>query len=406
MANRFLNGLLVTAPTGVSNGAGRTWNKVFYEMVSKVWGATIKDSSGTGWTSYISSANTLGASVSGSPWLFDATADGFTFTSSHKGCYLTLTNFTVPARNGVYRVLSPDPSNSNRAIIDQLYSVHDAGIPHGPDTTINWDLWAPDTSDTPASGDWFVYTGVGDTRAAPYNFDVHVSVQSSTYSYFPEWTVGPLGDWNAGTHVWDSSSNFTRGFINTDGLSAVDECAMFGVGDDDHLAIHTRMMDNNRSSHFTYLGELNPDYIEAEDPTPIILIQGDNRSADYDNCIGFNLSTANSIYNGGRGLSSDGTTEQVYYLPFFNVVAGTSDGVFRGISRVHSATTGRTCTQGLRVECRTPGDWEIRGRLKGVYAANQDIARGTPFGENAEFLHTFASITLDWGGSGCHELRL
>jgi hypothetical protein len=317
----------------------------------------------------------------------------------------------VTSRNGIYRILSADPTNSNRAIIDQLYSVHDAGIPHGPDTAINWDLWAPDTSDTPAQDDWFVYTGEGIERAAPYYYDVHAKVQSSALSYFPlsyfpEWTVGPLGDWNAGSHAWDSSSNFTRGFVSSDGLSAVDECAMFGVGDKDNLAIHTRMMDNNRSSHLTYLGEIDPFYLEADDARPIILIQGDNRSADYDNVLGYNLNTGNYIYNGGRGLAKGGE-EQTYYLPFFHVVAGTTTSITRGITRVHSATTGRTCTIDLVVECRTAGLWERRGRLKKVEIANQDLVRGMPFGENTECLHTFGGITLvGWHGSGCHELRL
>jgi hypothetical protein len=220
--------------------------------------------------------------------------------------------------------------------------------------------------------------------------------------------VDTNGTWNAAGDDWTGSTHHfgPRGFASSDGLSSVDECAVFAVGDTDNVAIHTRVLDNNLSSHFTYLGEITPNYTSGEDPNPVIILDGDNRAADLEACLGYGLNAGNTIYNGGRGLNASNDGELTYYLPFFHVVATSSVHVLQGYQRIHSAKTGRIYTQDLSVECRTASNWERRGKLKKVYIANQDIPRGYVFGDNSEFLHTFAGIVIDWNTSGVHELRL
>ena len=176
MADRFQNGLLLTAITGAQGG--RTFQRWLVEFATQICGWTLTDQdTGTRYN------NTKGTgvnanSVAGQPQQLDITRDAYNFAVGvDEGRYLTVTG--MPAgfedRNGIYRI--GEVVSAKIVNLEIRFSVHDAGIPH-PSGAMTWRLWSNDASDVPAYAgtDYAVIQGTGNQGGA-YNFDVRISVR-------------------------------------------------------------------------------------------------------------------------------------------------------------------------------------------------------------------------------------
>jgi len=405
MSHVYQNGLLLTSPASQANG--RTWSKWFYMTLTECLGLTVVDKDTNGRWDSTKGSGSSGATVTSYPANFDITGDGYNFTTADEGRYITISGFTGEfSRNATYRILKY--VSSKVVILDILRSCHSEGLPP-TFTGLTWKLWAADTTDCPDAGDWFVYPGTG-LQAGGFTFHVKVTVGiSGTYTcYFPQFEVGPYGDWNPGTDAWGSARHIDYGFINKDNsIYQVDESFVIASMSEDCLTVMTRTLDNYKSWHVTYIGEIDV-ADDVTDTRPVVIIQGSNGDGDLDNIIGYGLDSSNTdIYKGARWLSADDDTLTVTgYLCTYQVRPEADESMVSGQHRSKSSLTGNNYDGFFTLECR---DWATNGELRGVTRilgmSNDGNMRGIRMLEGSR-LHVFGGLSLAWHNSNISDPRI
>lgn len=426
----YQSGLVLSSPSGATESTGRTFTKWLYQIL-KASGWTLIDSSGTAWTSYQGSG-TAGKTVLDQAARFDTTDDAsYTFTSSDVGRYITITGFTglYENRNGTYRIL--DVLSDYVIILDIQRGVHDAGVPNNPIvTSLSWEVWAADTTDCPATDDWFVVEGTGTERAAPYSFHLHVRVTDQTndagytgwLSCFPSFRISPYADWNAVSHDWDSEKVTSERAIGTGATitncQRVDQVLVFACVDTDNFAVAIREIDSDEPTTWNYLniGEFEPIFAEALDPCPVMVLAGTQGRFRQDGgvlgcALGYGIDSGSSFYKGIRQLKWPEETSTIWgYLhvtDFYPSIAteGYETNNFGGAHRFKDPVTDRIPHPKIPFgDIANYGGGEYRGFLKKMRWSSythQDIVYGT----NSEFFAIGTGIVLDWHGATIHNPR-
>jgi len=394
MADRFVNGLKLTAPAAAQ--CGRTFSRWLVEWLTQVCGWTVVDEVSGNWTNVIASG-AAGESVSSLPNQFDI-GSGYSFTSADIGRYLTITGFSgrFVSRNGIYYIRKIISSTVVELAVEE--SVHEDGFPAGL-TGLSWRLWSSEASYVPTAADVIVLGGTG-TTGSGYAFHLHINVRSSN-SYFPELRISPFASWNAGTHSWDDLRYTSALGIDNwnNSLNTTDVCRVWCVGDSDRAVIMIRIEDNYYAWHFLYLGEIDAFAGVSQDPKPCVLWEGSNRGqstpgADNITLIGYG---ADSNINGrGLWLADDDLTSVAGYLSFPHSPYS-SDGNWIAENYRRFGMRSRTnYLFPMICECRTSGNMEFRGTLRRVWVSGRNHLRETPFGDNSEYLHVIGGISIPW----------
>jgi len=423
----YQNGLPLVTPDGVADSTGRTYSKWLYQTL-RVSGWTIVDSSGTAWTSY-KGVGVAGKTVLNEPSQFDTSVDAsYVFTSADVGRYITIYGFIAPYThiNGTWRILKV---LSDYVIeLDILRGVHDSGLPNSPIVTgLTWEFWAADATDCPATNDRIVARGEGITRAAPYNFDVHIRVTAigsdagATYnSCFPAYIVGPYGNWNAGSHDWDDSRHTSERASGGSGfLREVDEALIFCCVDTDSFAVVIREVNSYENTAWNYVnvGEFTPIFPEALDPKPVAVWTGSNywrtdggRDAS---ALGYGLDTGGQLYNGVRYLKWPDEVDTVtgyVYLDAIRAYFGTygyATPVIGGAHRLKDPVSDRIYYQKLVIGTleNSSGAGEYRGsikKMKYISHTYHQLVHGT----NSAELALGTGITMKWHGATIHNTNI
>lgn len=401
----FQNGLSLDAPASQANG--RTWCKWFYMTITQCLGLTIVDKDTNGRWDSTKGSGVNGATVTDEESQFNTTGDGYTFTSADEGRYITISGFTgdYADRNATYRILKV--ISSSLIELDILRSCNSEGLPPTY-TGLTWKLWAADTTDCPDAADWFVYEGTA-LQGGGFNFHVKVTVgvSGTNTCYFPQFEVGPYGDWNGTSHVWGSSRHIDYGFINKDNsIYQVDGSIVIASMAADCIVIFTRTLDNYKSWHLTYIGEIDV-ADDVTDTNPVVMIQGSNGDGDPDDIIGYGLDSANTdIYKGARWLSaSDDTATVTGYFCFHNVRPDADESMVSGQHRAKSSLSGGNYDGGITLECRDfATNGELRGVTRNLGMSNNDNRRCSRI-EGGDRLHVFGGLSIDWHNSDVPDPR-
>jgi hypothetical protein len=393
MADRFVNGLKLTAPASAQ--CGRTFSRWLVEWLTQVCGWTVVDEVSGNWTNVIASG-AAGESVSSLPNQFDI-GSGYSFTSADIGRYLTITGFSgrFASRNGIYYIRRIISSTAVELAMEE--SVHEDGFPPGI-PGLSWRLWSSEASYVPTAADVIVLGGTG-TTGSGYTFHLHINVRS-TNSYFPEFRISPFGSWSAGSHSWsDLRYTSALGIDNwNNSLISTDVCRVWAVGDSDRAVIMIRTEDNYYAWHMIYLGEIDS-FFPTDDPKPCILWAGSNRgqttpAADNITLVGYG---ADSNINGrGLWLSYDELTSVTGYLAFpHSPYSSDGNWVSEEYRRFGQGSRSNFLLP-LACECRTSGFMEIRGLLRRFWVTGRNHLRETPFGEYSAYLHVIGGLTFPW----------
>lgn len=397
MADKFVNGLYLTAPT--SSQCGRTFSRWFVEWLTQVCGWTVIDNVSGNWTNYVGQG-TAGATVTSYPQRFSITTDSYTFTSSDIGSYLTITGFVDRwlGRNGIYRIVGV--ISSKIVEIDIARGVHEDGLPSDI-TGLTWKLWKADASYVPTSTNVIVLGGTG-TYGGGYTFHLHITVRA-TNSYFPEFRMSPFASWNAGTHSWSNSKytsavgidNWNNSLLNTDSIR------IWASADSDRVALMVRVEDDQYAWHFVYAGEIDvlDGYIDTK---PCVLWSGSNRgnaTVGDDNATLFGYGADSSMYSGGRWLAADELTTVTGYGMIAHISPSSDVNWISDSQRRFSEFSRERYRQPIICESRTTGQMELRGTLRRVWITARDEARLIPYGYNGEFLHILGGVSIPWNNS-------
>ena len=400
MADRFANGLKLTAP--VAAQCGRTFCRWLVEWLTRLCGWTIVDAVSGNWSNVVGSG-TSGASVTSYPNRLNITGDAYSFDAVNDvGAYVTLTGFTgrYITRNGIYRIRQI--ISAKVAELEVERSVHEDGFPAGL-TGLSWRLWRPTAAYVPDSANVIVLGGTGSTGAgAPYTFHLHITCRA-TNSYFPEFRMAPFASWNASTHAWnDSKYTAAQGIDDwSSSLTSVDVVRVWGAGDADRAIMAMRVEDNSYAWHMIYLGEIDVKDAAA-DPKPCVTWIGcnpGNGTPGGDNSLWFGYGSSSTMNAGGRWLAYDDLTTVTGYAMLAHVPPSDNYNWISETYRWWSERTRARYRQPIICECRTTGFMELRGNLRRVWVTNRDTTRLEALGVNGDYLHLRGGLVIPWCNS-------
>jgi len=400
MADKYANGLLLTAPT--ASQCGRTFARWLVEWLTQICGWTLHDAYvGTAWSNVVSSG-TDGAEdpteTTYQKWLFKSVSA--VFSSSDVGAYLTITGFSKAEWNGIYRINQVVSATTVK--LDIWDSVHHRGILPGA-TGLTWRLWRPTNTYCPVANDIAVVKGTGTTSGGPsgYSFHTHIKVRSSN-SYFPELIMSPFASWVVSTGWSDAKRTTALGIDNwSNSLINVDNCRVWAAADKDRAVIFIRPEDDYYSYHFLYIGEINT-YHTAEDPKPCILWEGSNAGSttpggDAVTLIG---TGASSNLNGrGYWLGYDDLTTVAGNMTFMHCSPAADLHWMAEWRRQFSMYNKDNYLLDAVCESKTTGHMELRGALRRTWITGRDNPRLNVFGANGEYVHVIGGLTMPWHGS-------
>lgn len=401
MADFFQNGLLLTAPASAQ--CGRTFSRWLYEWTTKVIGMSVVDAQAAEWEAYVHQeiAPGTGFSIVGEPAQFDIGTSTYDFDSTNDvGAYLTITGFTDPTLNGIYRILKV--LSTKRVELDIKFSVLDSGLPED-ELDLEWSLWRPDTTHCPAASSVAVLGGTGTTVPGDYTYHIYMNVRSSN-SYFPEFSIAPYDtSWNPTTHTWDDAKHTAnRGIDNwNNSVINVDNCRVWAAGDKDRVVIMLRMEDNYYAWHFVYLGEMDASF-PVTDTRPVLVWAGSNRGnatpgQDNDTLVGTGLDA--SVPDGGRWLAFDEVTTLTGRFMYYHTAANYNSNYFADRQRRWSMFSRQYYLQQIICECITSGNAEIRGSLRRCWVTSRGVDRFKVMGDLGEFAHITGGIVIPWNQS-------